>query len=282
MLADDARDFARDELLRRSGCGLRNLRASHPTPSCFPGVRRDPSRGVPAGDRAVHREPAQGRPQRPRAVDRELHVPQRAAGATLRRSGRVRQPLPARDAADAQRGGPLGQGSILMLTSYADRTSPVLRGKWLLENMFGAPPPPPPANVPPFRRPRRQASRLRRATRMEQHRHNPVCAAATCAIDPLGFALENFDAIGKWRDIGRGRRSTRRDAARRHAQFNSPRSSRKLAVSHSGDFVLTLTEKMLMYALGRGDRVLRHAPDSADRQGRESRRLGGRPSSSES
>ena len=104
--------------------------------------------------------------------------------------------------ADDQRGGLLGQGSILMLTSYADRTSPVLRGKWLLENVFGAPPPPPPPNVPALEEKSRDGKPLSARAAMEQHRKNPVCATCHVRMDPLGFALENFDAIGRWRTIG--------------------------------------------------------------------------------
>src|SRR5205823_1020898 len=91
---------------------------------------------------------------------------------------------------DSARGGLLGHGSVLMVTSYPDRTSPVLRGKWLLENILGTPPPPPPPNVPPFPDNKTgEAAKTVRA-RMEQHRRNPVCASCHSMIDPLGFALE--------------------------------------------------------------------------------------------
>ena len=86
-----------------------------------------------------------------------------------------------------------------MVTSYANRTSPVLRGKWILENILGSPPPPPPPNVPAFKEdePGQPPTSVR--ARLEQHRQNPVCAACHARMDPLGFALENFDAVGKWR-----------------------------------------------------------------------------------
>src|SRR6185503_9794735 len=100
--------------------------------------------------------------------------------------------------ADDRRGGLLGQGSILTVTSYSHRTSPVKRGKWLLENMLGAPPPNPPPNVPPFPENEGSAPKSVRE-RMEQHRKNAVCASCHASMDPLGFALENFDAIGQWR-----------------------------------------------------------------------------------
>ena len=99
------------------------------------------------------------------------------------------------------RGGLLGQGSILMVTSYADRTSPVLRGKWLLENLLGTPPPPPPPDVPPLDESTERARRRmpRCGSAWSSHRTNPQCAACHARMDPLGFALENFDAIGVWR-----------------------------------------------------------------------------------
>ena len=120
--------------------------------------------------------------------------------------------------ADENRRGLLGQGSILTVTSLADRTSVVGRGKWILENLLGAPPPPPPPNVPPLEENKSGGKVLSMRERMEQHRANPVCASCHARMDPLGFALENFDAIGQWRT--RGRRTAPIDAsggaARRH------------------------------------------------------------------
>ena len=99
---------------------------------------------------------------------------------------------------DERRHGLLGQGSILTVTSYPDRTSPVLRGKWVLENLLGAPPPPPPPDVPALKESSRTKPTTVRA-RLEQHRASPVCASCHARMDPLGFALENFDPIGQWR-----------------------------------------------------------------------------------
>ena len=113
---------------------------------------------------------------------------------------------------DSTRRGLLGHGSILTVTSYANRTSPVLRGKWLLENILGAPPPPPPANVPALRELGEEGvppSSVRE--RMELHRRNPVCASCHAQMDPLGFALENFDAVGRWRTTSDGGAAQRRD-----------------------------------------------------------------------
>ena len=102
--------------------------------------------------------------------------------------------------------GLLGQGSILTVTSYPNRTSPVLRGHWLLDNILGAPPPPPPPDVPALPESGEGGKPASVRERLEQHRKNPVCATCHAPMDPLGFALENFDAIGKWRTIERGRR----------------------------------------------------------------------------
>ena len=100
---------------------------------------------------------------------------------------------------DDRSAGLLGHGSLLTVTSYPNRTSPVLRGKWVLENVLGTPPPPPPPNVPalPDRGEGNKPASVRE--RLEQHRKNPVCSTCHSQMDPLGFALENFDAIGKWR-----------------------------------------------------------------------------------
>jgi len=151
------------------------------------------------------------------------------------------------------RGGLLGQGSILTVTSYATRTSPVVRGKWLLENILGAPPPPPPANVPPLPENVAGGGTLTVRERMEQHRANPVCASCHSRMDPLGFALENFDAIGKWRDADDD--GTPIDASGvlpDGTSFRGPGELRDVLVAERGEFAMTVTEKLLTYALGRG------------------------------
>src|SRR5262249_5721188 len=104
---------------------------------------------------------------------------------------------------DDRRQGLLGQASVLTVTSYANRTSVVLRGKWVLETLLSAPPPAPPPNVPPLKESDRSNPTTLRA-RMEQHRANPVCATCHMRMDPLGFALEHFDAIGQWRETDGG------------------------------------------------------------------------------
>ena len=150
------------------------------------------------------------------------------------------------------RNGLLGQGAILTVTSYPDRTSPVVRGKWILENLLGTPPPPPLPNVPPLKPTNNEGAVLSMRQRMEQHRANPVCASCHAMMDPLGLSLENFDAVGKWRTLGES--SAAIDAKGRAPDgtlFEGPSGLRDMLL-HSDRFVPTLTEKMLTYALGRG------------------------------
>jgi hypothetical protein len=153
---------------------------------------------------------------------------------------------------DNPRRGLLGHGSILTVTSYPDRTSPVVRGKWILENLLGTPAPPPLPNVPPLRATNTNGLVLSMRQRMEAHRANPVCASCHAMMDPLGLSLENFDAVGKWRVLGES--SARIDATGRlpdGTPFEGPAGLRD-ALLRSDRFVATLTEKMLTYALGRG------------------------------
>jgi hypothetical protein len=152
---------------------------------------------------------------------------------------------------DVRRFGLLGHASVLMTTSYADRTSVVLRGKWVLENLLGAPPPPPPNMVPPLK-PSDRAKPTSLRERMEQHRANPVCANCHARMDPLGFALENFDAIGKWRDSDGGAaiNSTINLSGK---NIDGPAAFREaLLAEGDGEFVRTMVEKVMTYALGRG------------------------------
>ena len=137
--------------------------------------------------------------QRARIAGRELHVPERAPGAVLRHSRRDRSGVPRVDVSGTERGGGiLAQASVLTVSSYSTRTSPVLRGKWILENLLNAPPPPPPPGVPPLDDSKAgQSGTLRQ--QMEEHRKNPACASCHSRMDPLGFGLENFNAIGAWR-----------------------------------------------------------------------------------
>ena len=150
---------------------------------------------------------------------------------------------------DERRFGLLGQASVLTVTSYSNRTSVVLRGKWVLENLLGAPPPPPP-NVPPLKEnvPGVKPAALRE--RMEQHRNNPVCASCHSRMDPLGFALEHFDAVGRWRDNDGGA-EINSTIALDGETIDSPAAFRE-ALGRGNQFITTATEKLSTYALGRG------------------------------
>ena len=154
---------------------------------------------------------------------------------------------------DGVRGGLLGHGSILTVTSYPTRTSPVLRGHWLLSHMLGAPPPPPPPDVPalPDRGEGGRPASVRQ--RLEQHRENPVCANCHAPMDPLGFALEHFDAIGKWRATGEGGGPI--DASGVFPDgtgFEGLAGLKAMLLERHEHFVWTVTEKLATYALGRG------------------------------
>ena len=152
-----------------------------------------------------------------------------------------------------ERKGLLGQGAILTVTSYANRTSPTIRGKWLLENFLGTPPPPPPPNVPSLKEQNAQSGAiLTMRQRMEAHRANPACAVCHTRMDPLGFALENFDAIGQWRTTEGNTPINTSGVLPDGTKFNGPVELRKILLSHPEQFANTVTEKMLTYALGRG------------------------------
>ena len=154
---------------------------------------------------------------------------------------------------DDNRRGLLGQGSILTVTSYPDRTSPVGRGKWILENVLGTPPPPPPPNVPELEPETDSGKVLAMRERMEQHRANPVCASCHRMMDPLGLALENFDAVGRWRAHMPG--GTDIDASGSlpdGTAFDGLSDLRGLLVGNPEQFATVVTEKLLTYALGRG------------------------------
>jgi mono/diheme cytochrome c family protein len=154
---------------------------------------------------------------------------------------------------DSHRVGLLGHASILTVTSYANRTSPVRRGKWVLENILGIPPPPPPDNVPALSESETDVKVLTMRERMAQHRANPVCAACHQVMDPVGLAMENFDAIGRWRSGNADKLSI--DVSGYlpgSAPFEGVAGLRSALLENPDAFVGTMSEKLLTYALGRG------------------------------
>ena len=153
---------------------------------------------------------------------------------------------------DETRRGLLGHGSVLTVTSYATRTSPVLRGKWILENLLGAPPPPPPPDVPDLED-TGSAEGLSIRERLTRHRANPACATCHARMDPYGFGLENFDAIGRWRGTGAdGQPIDASDVLPDGTAFDGPSELREAILKRPGTFVETFTRKLLTYAIGRG------------------------------
>jgi hypothetical protein len=153
---------------------------------------------------------------------------------------------------DGIRGGLLGQASILTVTSYANRTSPVVRGKWLLENLLGSPPPPPPPNVPSLPETSASGSPKSVRERMEEHRKNPACAVCHVRMDPLGFALESFNAIGQWRTADKDGTpidvvSTLPDGTK----FDGVTSLRNFLLARREQYVQNVTAKLLAWAIGR-------------------------------
>jgi mono/diheme cytochrome c family protein len=152
---------------------------------------------------------------------------------------------------DETRRGLLGHGSILTVTSHAAKTSPVLRGKWILENLYGTPPPPPPPEVPALEE-EGESGPLTMRQQMEKHRTNPPCAGCHKLMDPIGFALENFDAIGAWRSRDAGKVIDASGQLSDGTQVDGVVTLRQAIVKRTDVFVRTTTEKLLTYALGRG------------------------------
>jgi hypothetical protein len=137
------------------------------------------------------------------------------------------------------------------VTSYANRTSVVLRGKWVLENLLGTPPPPPPPDVPDLPSNDKEQPKTIRE-RMEKHRTNSVCAGCHATMDPLGFALESFDAIGTFRTVADGHPVDNKSALPDGTRVDGPEGLRQLVESRRAQYLETVTEKLLTYALGRG------------------------------
>jgi Protein of unknown function (DUF1592)/Protein of unknown function (DUF1588)/Protein of unknown function (DUF1585)/Protein of unknown function (DUF1587)/Protein of unknown function (DUF1595)/Cytochrome C oxidase, cbb3-type, subunit III len=153
---------------------------------------------------------------------------------------------------NSPRGGLLGQGSILTLTSYATRTSPVVRGKWVLENLLSAAPPPPPANIPPLKTEGDEpGTALTMREAMSKHRANPSCAVCHVRMDPIGFSMENFDAVGRWREREGANTIDASGVLPNGTRFDGVAGLKKILLTDKDQFVNTVAEKLLMYALGR-------------------------------
>jgi len=152
---------------------------------------------------------------------------------------------------DSPRGGLLGQGALQIVTSYPNRTSPVLRGKWVLDSLLGTPPPQPPPNVPALKDTGAGGKPTSVRVRLEEHRKNPVCAACHSSMDPLGFALENFDATGQWRTVDDGTPVDSSGVLPNGTKFQGPTGLRDALLARKEQFVQAMTQKLLAYALGR-------------------------------
>lgn len=149
------------------------------------------------------------------------------------------------------RGGLLTHGSVLLLTSHSTRTSPVLRGKWILENLLNSPPPAPPANVPPLEEKAGDGRKLTAREQVERHRANPSCASCHDRIDPLGFALENYDVIGRWRTKDEGGPINASAKMLGGTEFTGPQGLKGMLLGRADEFVHATLERLLTYALGR-------------------------------
>ncbi len=152
---------------------------------------------------------------------------------------------------DERRFGILGKGGVLMVTSHANRTSPVVRGKWIMDNLVANPPPPPPADIPPL--PENDAALPTTVReRLEQHRRNPVCASCHTLMDPFGFALENFDVTGRWREVDNGQPVDASGEALDGSTMDGVVGLRQALTANRTQFATVFTERLLTYALGRG------------------------------
>ena len=154
--------------------------------------------------------------------------------------------------ADSHRGGVLGMAAVLAVSSYPQRTSPVLRGKWILEYLLGTPPPPPPPNVPALKDNHAGAPAATLRERLELHRADPTCATCHNRIDPLGFALENYDVLGRWRTEEEGKPVDASGQLPDGTKINGADDLKKALLARKDVIIRNLTSKMLGYALGRG------------------------------
>jgi hypothetical protein len=153
---------------------------------------------------------------------------------------------------DENRFGLLGKASVLAVTSYTTRTSPTVRGKWVLENILAAPMPPPLPNVPALESSNKEGKPLAVREMLEMHRANAICASCHARMDPLGLSLENFDAIGQWRETDAGHAIDASGVLLDGTKVNGPRELRQALMAQKTQFAKAVTEKLLTYALGRG------------------------------
>jgi hypothetical protein len=154
--------------------------------------------------------------------------------------------------ADERRFGLLGKGSVLAVTSHAERTSPVVRGKWILDNILGAPVPPPPPDIPQLKEKVEGEKPRTMREQMAEHRTNPVCATCHKVMDPIGLSMENFDVVGAWRSDDDGNPIDATGELGDGTKIDGVITLRKALLAHPDVFVRTMTEKMMIYALGRG------------------------------
>jgi hypothetical protein len=152
----------------------------------------------------------------------------------------------------SNRGGLLGMSAVLMISSHPHRTSPVLRGKWLLEAILGTPPPSPPPNVPKLEEEKAGEEPATLRERLSQHRANPACATCHSRIDPLGFALENYDVMGRWRTTDAGKPIDAKGELPDGTTFDGPDQLKAVLMAKKDLFIRNLVSKVLGYALGRG------------------------------
>jgi len=170
----------------------------------------------------------------------------------LRLEGLTQQPKHADLPEGSHRGGILSMAAVLAVSSYPQRTSPVLRGKWVLENILGTPPPSPPANVPALKENEAGEAPLTLRERLEKHRANPACATCHDRIDPLGFALEDYDVLGRWKTGDAGKPIDSSGQLPDGTKISGPEDLKKVLLERKEGFIRFFTSKMLGYALGRG------------------------------
>jgi len=231
---------------------LRNLRAINPAPGEFPdfdhNLRIAMAREVELFFESVMRE---DRSVMDLLTARDTFVNERLArhyGIPNIYGDHFRRVTPPGD----ERRGLLGKGAILFVTSLATRTSPVVRGKWILENIVGTPPPPPPPNVPALDEGSEGSTAMTLRERMETHRKNAPCSGCHRVMDPIGFALENFDAVGHWRTVDGGSAIDATGTLMDGSRIDGPATLREALAKNPEIFVRTMTEKLMTYALGRG------------------------------